>query len=228
MPPSAIGSERFVSGYPITLIDLNRMSCVVVGGGEVAERKVTALREAGARPLVISPFLSDALRCQVEAGEIDAIEREYQTGDLSGVRLVIAATDELATNDTIWQEARAAGCLVNVVDDPSRCDFFVPATIRRGALTISVSTAGNSPLLAGRIRHALEQQFDPAYGPYLELLGELRPQVKELVLDPARRKTVWESLLGSDILDLLRAGQPEAAQQRAKEIVQTFCQAWTQ
>lgn len=217
-----------MSGYPVTLIDLHKTSCVVIGGGEIAERKVTALREAGARPLVISPILSDALRCQVDAGEIDAIEREYQTGDLSGARLVIAATDEPAINEAVWQEAQAIGCLVNVVDDPSRCDFYVPATIRRGALTISVSTAGSSPLLAGRIRHALEQQFDPAYGPYLELLGGLRPQVKELVVDPACRKGVWESLLGSDILDLLRDGQPEAAQQRAKDIVQTFCQTRAQ
>lgn len=224
MPPSATVSGMFVSGYPVTLTDLDKTSCVVIGGGEVAERKVTALREAGARPLVISPILSDALRCQVEAGEIDSIEREYQAGDLAGVRLVIAATDELAINEAIWQEARAAGCLVNVVDDPTRCDFFVPATVRRGALTISVSTGGSSPLLARRIRHALEQQFDPAYGPYLELLGELRPQVKEAVVDPARRKGLWEALLGSDILDLLRDGQQEAARQRAKEIVQAFCQ----
>lgn len=217
-----------MSGYPVTLVNLDRTPCLVIGGGEIAERKVAALREAGARPLVISPSLCDALLYQVEAGEIDAIEREYQTGDLSGVRLVIAATDEPAINEAVWQEAQAIGCLVNVVDDPSRCDFYVPATLRRGALTISVSTAGSSPLLAGRIRQTLEQQFDPAYGPYLELLGGLRPQVKELVADPDRRKGVWESLLGSDILDLLRAGQPEAAQQRAEDIIQTFCQTKAQ
>ncbi|MFC2029169.1 bifunctional precorrin-2 dehydrogenase/sirohydrochlorin ferrochelatase [Chloroflexota bacterium] len=217
-----------MSGYPVTLVDLDRTSCVVIGGGEIAERKVTALREAGARPLVISPSLSDALRCQAEAGEIEAIEREYQTGDLSGARLVIAATDEPEINEAVWQEAQAVGCLVNVVDDPNRCDFYVPATIRRGALTISISTAGSSPLLAGRIRHALEQQFDPAYGPYLALLGELRPQVKELVLDPAHRKGVWGVLLDSNILDLLRAGQSGAAEQRAEDIIQTFCQTRAQ
>jgi siroheme synthase-like protein len=211
-----------VSGYSITLVDLANTPCVVVGGGEVAARKVAALREAGARPLVISPALCEPLRRQVEEGEIDAIQRRYQVGDLTGVRLVIAATDDPATNEAIWHEAQDAGCLVNIVDDPPRCNFYVPATVRRGALTLAVSTSGNSPLLARRIAKMLEQQFDMAYGTYAELLGELRPRVQAQVLEPARRKALWASILDSDVLELLRAGQTQAARQRAETIVETF------
>jgi precorrin-2 dehydrogenase/sirohydrochlorin ferrochelatase len=211
-----------VSGYPITLVDLANTPCVVVGGGGVAARKVAALREAGARPVVISPALCDTLRRQVEEGEIDAIERRYQAGDLADARLVIAATDDAATNEAVWREAQDTGCLVNVVDDPPRCNFYVPATVRRGALTLAVSTNGTSPLLAQRIRRMLEQQFDWAYESYLELLGELRPKVQKQVVEAARRKALWASLLDSDVLDLLRAGQTQAARQCAETIVETY------
>jgi len=211
-----------VSGYPVILVDLANTPCVVIGGGEVAVRKVAALCRAGARPVVISPVIGESLRGQVEAGEIGAIEREYRTGDLAGVRVVIAATDDPQTNEVVWREAQAAGCLVNVVDDPSRCNFYVPATVRRGALTISVSTGGNSPLLARRIRQALEAQFDPAYETYVDLLGSLRPVVQEQITDPARRRQLWSALLDSNILDLLRDGEAQAAKQRAEEIVETF------
>jgi precorrin-2 dehydrogenase/sirohydrochlorin ferrochelatase len=111
---------------------------------------------------------------------------------------------------------------VNIVDDPARCNFHVPAVVRRGALTLSISTGGNSPLLARRIRETLEKQFDPAYERYLDLLGELRSQTREQVADSTQRKALWKSLLDSDILDLLRAGQVVAARQRAEEIVETF------
>jgi precorrin-2 dehydrogenase/sirohydrochlorin ferrochelatase len=210
-----------VNGYPVTLVDLANNRCVVVGGGEVAARKVAALRQAGARPVVISPRLCDELLRQVDEGEIDARQRPYRPGDLAGARLVIAATDDPATNEAVWREAQDVGCLVNVVDDPPKCNFYVPATVRRGDLTLSVSTGGKSPLLARRIREHLEQQFEPAYEPYLALLGELRPRVQEQVVEPARRKALWESLLDSDVLELLRAGQLDAARQRAEGIVET-------
>jgi precorrin-2 dehydrogenase/sirohydrochlorin ferrochelatase len=211
-----------VTGYPITLVDLANMPCLVVGGGGVAARKVAALREAGARPVVISPALCESLRRQVEQGEIDAIQRHYQVGDLAGVRLVIAATDDPATNEAVWREAQDTGCLVNVVDDPPRCNFYVPATVRRGALTLAVSTSGKSPLLARRIRKLLEEQYDTAYEAYVELLGELRPRVQEQVAELDRRKALWEALLDSDVLGLLRAGQTQAARQRAETILETF------
>jgi precorrin-2 dehydrogenase/sirohydrochlorin ferrochelatase len=159
----------------------------------------------------------------LEDDQIDVLPREYQPGDLAEIGLVIAATDNPATNEAVWQEAKATGCLVNVVDDPDRCNFHVPAIVRRGELTLSVSTGGNSPALARRIRRSLEQQFDSAYGPYLALLGELRPLVRERVASQAQRKMLWESLLDTQILELLRAGATDAARERAQEIVESFC-----
>jgi precorrin-2 dehydrogenase/sirohydrochlorin ferrochelatase len=167
-------------------------------------------------------MLCDALSRQVDDGEIDAKQRRYQTGDLAGARLVIAATDDAEANEAVWCEAQTVGCLVNVVDDPPRCNFYVPATVRRGALTLSVSTGGNSPLLARRIREKLEQEFDAAYGSYLALLGELRPRVQEQVADLDRRRELWESVLDSDVLELLRLGKPETARLRAEEIVEKY------
>ncbi len=212
-----------MSGYPIIVIDLEHGRCVVVGGGEVAARKVAALCEAGAHPVVISPALCESLQQQTKLGEVEAVGRAYQPGDLAGARLVIAATDDAATNEAVWHEAQAIGCLVNVVDDPARCNFHVPAIVSRGKLTISVATGGSSPLLACRLRESLEQQFDAAYEPYVALLAELRPLVQERVTDSATRKALWEMVLNSEVLDLLRAGASQAARQRAMEILETFC-----
>jgi precorrin-2 dehydrogenase/sirohydrochlorin ferrochelatase len=204
------------------LVDLADARCVVIGGGRVAARKVAALCEAGAQPVVISPTLCDTLQRQVQAGELDLLARNYQPGDLAGARLVIAATDDPVTNEAVWQEAQTVGCLVNVVDDPAHCNFYVPATVRRGPLTLSISTSGHSPALAGRIRRSLERQFDAAYQPYVDLLGELRPQIRQQIADPARRKALWTALLDSEILELYRSGEPQAAQQRAQEIIVSF------
>jgi precorrin-2 dehydrogenase/sirohydrochlorin ferrochelatase len=212
-----------VSAYPIALVHLEDARCIVVGGGAVAARKVTALREGGARPIVISPALCDPLCDLAQDGEIQVIERTYRPGDLDGARVVIAATDDPGTNHAVYEEAVSAGCLVNVVDDPAHCTFYVPATVRRGTLTISISTGGHSPSLARRIREALEMQFDAAYGPYLSLLGTLRPVVRDRIADAVQRKALWAALLDSDILDLLRDGTEQAARQRALEIIDSFC-----
>lgn len=213
-----------MTGYPLTLVGLTESRCVVIGGGEVAARKVDALLAAGARPVVISPDLCSALRARAGAGEIEAVSRGYRRGDLAGARLVIAATDDAAVNEAVWQEAQEAGCLANVVDDPARCNFHVPATVRRGALTLAIATGGQAPALARRIRQDLEAQFDAAYGSYLALLGEVRPAILEQIPDLRRRRAAWQALLDSEILDLLRSGEPEAAARRAREIVQAFAQ----
>jgi siroheme synthase-like protein len=211
-----------VNSYPIALVNLDNARCVVVGGGRIAARKVTALIEAGACPVVISPALCEPLRCQAQRGEVQVIERSYRPGDLRGARFAIAATDDPAVNEAVWREAESLGCLVNVVDDPAHCTFYVPAIVRRGELTISISTGGNSPALARRLREALEAQFDAGYEPFLSLLGELRPLVQERITESARRKALWTALLDSEILDLFRQGAHHAARQRAFEIVDTF------
>jgi siroheme synthase-like protein len=211
-----------MSCFPVALVQLKDARCIVVGGGRVAARKVAALIEAGACPIVISPAMCASLRHLAQQGEIQVIERSYCPGDLEGARLVIAATDDPTTNEAVYEEALSHECLINVVDDPAHCSFYVPATVRRGELTISISTGGHSPLLARRLREALEMQFDDAYGPYLSLLGALRPVVQDRVSDAGQRRALWTALLDSDVLDLLRDGAQEAARQRALGIIDAF------
>jgi siroheme synthase-like protein len=134
--------------------------------------------------------------------------------------LVIAATDDPAVNEAVCREAQAVGCPVNVVDDPAHCSFFVPAVVRRGALTIAISTGGKSPTLARRIRQQLEPLFDSAYGPLLDLLSRLRPTVQAAVSEPRRRAAFWEQLLDSDALDRLRAGDEAGAIAQAEALLQ--------
>jgi siroheme synthase-like protein len=209
-----------MTGYPVTLVGLDAARCVVVGGGTVAARKVVGLRQAGAKPIVISPTLCPELETQAAQGGIEVVRRPYRQGDLTGGQLVIAATDDPAVNEAVFREAQALGCLVNVVDDPARCSFFVPAVVRRGALTIAVSTGGKSPALARRIRQQLESLFDPAYGPLLDQLSRLRPTVQSAVPDPGRRAAFWERLLDSDVLDRLRAGDEAGAISQAEALLQ--------
>lgn len=213
-----------MNGYPLTLVNLHQARCIVIGGGEVAARKVAALQEAGAQPVVISPVLCPALEQQAACGSIHVLRRVYQQDDLEGARLVIAATDDPRVNEAVWREAEARGCLVNVVDDPPHCNFYVPATVRRGSLTISISTGGACPSLSRRIREELDEEFDAAYEPYLMLLGELRPLIREQVPTLVLRKAAWQALLNADILDLIRAGADESARHRAYEILSSFCQ----
>jgi precorrin-2 dehydrogenase/sirohydrochlorin ferrochelatase len=168
--------------------------------------------------VVIARELCAELQDRAAAGEVEALRRDYAPGDLAGARLVIAATDDETVNGAVWQEAGEVGCLANVVDDPARCNFHVPATVRRGALTVAIATGGNAPALARRIRQDLEARFDAAYEPYLALLGELRPVVQARI--PAQeRRAAWQALLDSDVLELLRAGERQAAGERAHQIV---------
>jgi precorrin-2 dehydrogenase/sirohydrochlorin ferrochelatase len=207
-----------MKGYPILLVNLHRARCVVVGGGEVAARKVESLRAADAQVSVISPHLHPALESLAAAGGVQVIRRAYRRGDLEGAFLAIAATDEPAVNQAAWEEARARGMLINVVDDPEHCNFFVPAVVRQGDLVIAVSTGGDNPALARCLRERLEAEFGPAYAPFLELAARLRERVKA-ALPSACQPAFWDCLLDSDVLPLLEAGLAQAAQERAEQIL---------
>ena len=207
--------------YPICLNKLHRTLCVVVGGGNVAERKVRSLLETQATVRVISPRLTERLRQLVEEGLIQHVPRPYRMGDLEGVFLTIAATDDRTTNRAVSEEAESRQSLVNVVDDPELCNFTIPAVVRRGALAVSISTEGQSPALAAHIREQLESRIGPEYATFIEILGSLRNYVVQTC--PAEhRRTLWYRLIDSDVLDLLRGGRVQAAQDRAKQIVDSY------
>ncbi|MBU4034586.1 MAG: bifunctional precorrin-2 dehydrogenase/sirohydrochlorin ferrochelatase [Proteobacteria bacterium] len=162
--------------FPVCLKIAGRQ-CLVIGGGRVGERKVKGLLDHGAKVKVISPELSESLSALEQAGTIDWLPRLYQEGDLAGAFLVIAATDDPAVQERVHAEAEELNILLNVADVPKWCNFILPATARRGDLSVSVSTAGKSPALASTLRQALEVQFGPEYGVLVNILGALRETV---------------------------------------------------
>lgn len=199
--------------YPISL-DLTGKDCLVVGGGKVAERKVLSLLECGARVKVVSPEISPGLKALVENGKITYRHGHYRASDLEGVFLVIGSTDREEVNRQISDDCSARNLLVNIVDDPAKGNFFVPSVLRRGSLTIAISTGGKSPMLARKIREELENTYGPQYGEFLDMLGELRLELIRNVSDSKKKKDIMESLVDSEILRLLREGRMDEVKER--------------
>jgi precorrin-2 dehydrogenase/sirohydrochlorin ferrochelatase len=201
--------------YPLNLRLDGRM-CLVLGGGEVAERKALSLLAAGAAVTVRSPRLTPPLVELAEAGRIQHINTPYQSGAIENYFIVICATDDRAVNSSAATEARRAGALVNVVDAPELCDFTVPAHIARGDLVITVSTNGKSPALSRRLRQELEQRYGPEYGLYLELVSRLRADLKGRLPAAGERLAFWREALDEEIIALLRAGKITEAEEKIR------------
>lgn len=189
--------------FPISL-DINNRSCIVIGGGKVAARKVKSLLASGGLVTVISPALDPELAGLARDGSINWRSRGYEKGDLARAFLVIAATDDVTVQEDVYHEAEENNILLNVADVPKWCNFILPATVRRGELTLSVSTAGRSPALARRLRKELEEQYDSAYDILIRILGRLRPIVLDRGLDHSQNKIIFENLLHRDMIDWIR------------------------
>ncbi len=162
--------------FPVNLYLKNKL-CVVIGGGKVAERKVENLLKVQAEIKIISPDLSPRLKKLAQEGKIYWERRTYQKGDLDSAWLVIAATDNPEVQKQVYEEAEKRHIFCNIVDVPELCSFIVPSVIRRGALTIAISTSGASPAVAKRIREILENLIGEEYEFYLELMKNLRDQI---------------------------------------------------
>ena len=164
-------------------------------GSDFAARKVQGLLEAGADVVVVSPTLTEPLLALAQRGAIGHVARTFQDDDVVGCTLVIGATDQSAVNAAVCEAARQHGIWVNIVDTPHACDFIAPAIVRRGALQIAISTGGNSPTLAKRIRAQLEQVYGPEYAELLARLGQERERIRRQVGNPAARKARYEQLV---------------------------------
>jgi len=191
--------------YPVFL-DITGAPCLVVPGGEVAARKTAGLAGAGAAVTVISPQVTERLARLVDNGLVRHLTRPFQRGDTRGAALVIAASSDRGVNEEVLEEARAAGIPVNVADDPGGSAFIVPSVLRRGGLTVAVSTGGKCPALARRVRLEIEKAIGPAYGPLLEIMGGLRESLLKKGLKGDKKDRIINELLDSDICSLLREG----------------------
>jgi siroheme synthase-like protein len=200
--------------FPV-MLDLTHRPCVVVGGGAVAQRKVEGLLEAGARVTVVSPWLTHALLAMATEARLHWRPREYMQGDAAGFVLVMVATDDIRVNAAVAAECRERGIWVNCADDPERCDFILPSVLRRGAVTISVSTGGQSPTMARLVREELEALLPPDVAALTAVMADVRRTLREsgISLDAER----WRQALDGELRTLAAAGRTAEAESHLRE-----------
>lgn len=188
--------------YPVCL-HVEGRRCLVVGGGKVAERKARGLLDSGALVSVISPELTLGL-AQLEAeGAISWAKRRYQPGDAEGFFLVMAATDDPVVQDQVRDDGIRFNLLVNVADVPEKCNFILPALVRRGPLSIAISTSGKSPALAKKLRRELEAGLGPEYELVAGMMGMLRPHVLQWNMPQAENEILFNGLIEGGIIPLV-------------------------
>ncbi|MFC1494253.1 bifunctional precorrin-2 dehydrogenase/sirohydrochlorin ferrochelatase [Thermodesulfobacteriota bacterium] len=208
-----------MSYYPI-FVDLKGRKVLVVGGGSVAGRKIDTLLEYGAAVNLVSLELSDSLKGYIDSGKIKYLGKEFGEDHLSGMFLVIAATDNPDLNHRISEVAEKKGMLVNAVDQPGDCNFIVPSIIKKGDLTIAISTSGKSPALAKKIRKELTDQFGDEYDLFLKLMGRIRKQVLSEGRSQKENSRIFKKIVNSNIMDELKNGDLENAALILTEILE--------
>ena len=204
--------------YPLCLNISDRL-CVVIGGGGVAERKVRGILVAAGRVRVVSPVVTSGLAEMADLQVIEWRRQMYRASDLDGAFLVFAATNNVEVQQVIHLDAKAAGLLINVADAPELCDFQVPATIRRGDLTLSIATNGRSPAVAAMVRERLDREFGKEYGLLTALAALLRDQILAEEGDSKKTKILFQKILHDDIVDWLRERRWEKIQQHLESVL---------
>jgi precorrin-2 dehydrogenase / sirohydrochlorin ferrochelatase len=189
--------------YPIYL-DITSRRCIVVGGGDVAERKVRRLIECGAHVVIIGKAVTPELEVMIREGRIDQIHDDYDEVYIHDAFLVIGATDRDEVNARISADARKRGIMINIVDDPDRCDFILPSLFQQGDLSIAISTGGKSPALAKKIREDMEGIYGPEYLTLLNVLGKLRERIMIRGRSSGENKQMFEFIVKSDILQYIK------------------------
>ncbi|RNC29719.1 MAG: Siroheme synthase [Candidatus Dichloromethanomonas elyunquensis] len=200
--------------YPI-FINLKGKPVLVVGGGNVAFRKVSGLLECNALVTVVSPLLGSELKSIINQENCIWLCKEYSIQDLQDAELVFACTEDKEINALVAEDAKSRHCPVNVVDDPETCSFFVPSVLRRGDLSIAVATAGSSPYVARQVRLRLEELYGDEMVEYLKILRSWRSKVKASISEEKRR-LFWQRVTDGQVLKLIENGQLE----QAKEVVE--------
>ncbi len=226
--PVAVANRPFVSRpeapaayYPVFL-DLRGRRVVVVGGGLIAQRKVTALLRARAEVDVVSPNVTRRLAQAAAHGTIRHMARRFRSGDLRGAWLVCAATDDHAVNARVYQTACKARVFANIVDQKSLCSFLAPSIARRGQLTVAVSTGGASPTIAKHLRRDIERTLGPEYGRLLRVMAGLREAAKRRLPTYAARRRYFDELIAGPVGQLARCGHAQAARRDALTLMDQY------
>ena len=194
--------------YPVYL-NLTGKKCLVFGGGPIAEDKIAKLQSTGAQVTIVSPTVTPNLQAWAHRGDFQWQPREYQAGDMEGAFLSIAATNDRQVNHEIFQEAERLGVLINVVDDPEQGTFIAPAVVRRGQVTLAISTGGASPALARKLREALTEDAVLEWADLARVLSLARKVVKKrgLTVDSQR----WQCCITTELLQLAQSGHEDQA-----------------
>jgi precorrin-2 dehydrogenase / sirohydrochlorin ferrochelatase len=198
---TTLRSDTKAGFYPL-FVDVSGKLCVVVGGGRVAERKARTLARLGASVRVISPRLTRGLQDLGCKGRLEILPRGYADGDLKGAFIIFAATDNRRVNTLVRAEAVREGILVNVADDPSLCDFIAPSLVRKGPITVAISTSGTLPLLAKKLRKEIQQLITTDHIAYARKAGALRKTVIVKVRDRARKTAIMRRLASMDVKEV--------------------------
>lgn len=208
--------------YPV-FVKLSGKPCLVVGGGEIAARKVRQLLECHAQVTVISPDTSLDMQKIIDKNKIFYRAKVFQHKDTEGFFLVIAATNERLVNKLVSEECEEKGILCNIVDEPDQCNFFVPAVVRQGDLKIAISTNGKSPTLAKRIRKELEQNYTKEYTLFIRYLGFLRLFLKRQYPDAIdQKKQLLEKVIESNALEMLKCKDKKGFKEEINRVFESF------
>lgn len=204
--------------YP-AFLDLRERTCLVIGGGAVAERKTLSLLAAGAEVTVVSPGLTPKLRELATSAKINYFSRSFEDRDIIGAFLVIAATDSAEVNTAVARLCRARNILVNVVSPPDESSLIVPSVVERGDLVIAVSTTGISPALSRKIRQELEERYGREYEVFLKKLAVIRKKLRDDVPNEERRRSIFQAIIDSDALFLIRQNRHQEADRLISKII---------
>jgi uroporphyrin-III C-methyltransferase / precorrin-2 dehydrogenase / sirohydrochlorin ferrochelatase len=191
--------------------NINNRPCLVIGGGDVATRKVNMLLKANGQITLVSPSVCAELQAMITANKIQHLEAEFEPSQLEGACLVIAATDDEAVNEAVSMAAKALNIPVNVVDAPALCTFTMGSIIDRSPIVIAVSSEGNAPVLARYIRTKIETMLPSAYGRIAAIAGEFRDLVKQKFNSVQARRIFWEEILQGPFVERVLSGQEQAA-----------------
>ena len=205
--------------YPL-FADLNGRLCVVVGGGAIAQRKVTTLLSYGARITVVSPTVTNRLATYARQGKIRHMNRRFRPADLKGAWLVYAATNEEAINESVYRSATRARIFTNVVDQKPFCSFIAPAIVKQDDLVIAISTGGASPTIAKQLRRELTRTVGAEYARMIRMLGSLRETARHHLPSYQDRKRYFDRLVQGPVFGRVRRGQVAAARRDALKLLE--------